>query len=181
MVLITPIRSAVAEKGPSVKMAAETGDPLAMSCLGELTASYPFRQLTRPRCERFFCCLPNEQAAPHCALQLSFALPNTILSLRSRRIIGAMASDSMFSHNNAPLKMVRAFWPTSAKSSLYSDRCHSERCYGCRGYGFGRLVQDVVCFKRDNSTACNYVLQENRHRFVIKTLNRNWHAGCLKM
>ncbi len=37
------------------------------------------------------------------------------------------------------------------------------------------------CFKRDNSTARNYVLRENRHRFFIKTLKRHWHASCLKM
>lgn len=77
--------------------------------------------------------------------------------------------------------MVRAFWPTSAKSSLYIDRCYSERCYHRRGCGFGCIVQDVVCFKPDNSTACNYVLRENRHRFFVKALKRHWHAGCLNM
>ncbi|UVO35681.1 hypothetical protein KUL72_30395 [Bradyrhizobium arachidis] len=66
------------------------------------------------------------------------------------------------------------------KSSRYIDRCHSERCYGCV-VGFGSLVQGVVCFKRDDSSACNYVLRQNRHRFFIKTLKRHWHGGCLKM
>jgi hypothetical protein len=50
-----------------------------------------------------------------------------------------------------------------------------------RGCGFGCLAQDVICFKRDNSTARNYVLRANRHRFFIKTLNQHWHASCLKM
>ena len=29
--------------------------------------------------------------------------------------------------------------------------------------------------------ACNQVMRESLHRFVMKTLKRHWHAGCLRM
>lgn len=67
-----------------------------------LTASYPFHRPTRPLCGSFFCCLPHE----HTARIARFSYPWTSLTHRCGRvrIIGAMATDSMFSHNNAPLQ-----------------------------------------------------------------------------
>ncbi|MCP3368673.1 hypothetical protein [Bradyrhizobium cajani] len=48
------------------------------------------------------------------------ALADTILSLRRVRIISAMASDSMFSQNNPPLKNVESILVDVRKiSSLY--------------------------------------------------------------
>ncbi|MGL3104414.1 hypothetical protein [Bradyrhizobium sp. BR 1432] len=75
-----------------------------------------------------------------------------------------MAGDSMVSHNNAPLKNGESIRAEVRKIFLSKLTVAIVSC-GC---GVGCLVQDVVCFKRDNSTACNYVLRENRHRFFIK-------------
>lgn len=109
------------------------------------------------------------------------SLADMILSLRLRSHHRRQDSNNIFSHSTHRSEMVRAFWARSAKSSLYIAAAIVSVAMARHDCGFGCLVQDVVCFKRDNSTACNYVLRANRHCCFRKTLKRHWHAGCLKM
>ncbi|SCB55182.1 hypothetical protein GA0061098_103624 [Bradyrhizobium shewense] len=89
-----------------------------------------------------------------------------------------MASDSMFSQNNPPLKNGESILVNVRKIfSLLTAAIVNHR----RDCDFSCLVQDVVCFKPDNSIASHEVLRENRRRFFIKTLERHWHAGCLNL
>ncbi|MBB4423767.1 hypothetical protein GGD66_002311 [Bradyrhizobium sp. CIR48] len=116
-----------------------------------------------------------------------FSYPWTSLTRSYRcgrvRITGAMATDSMFSHNNAPLQDCESILADVRKNLLsILTAAIVSAAMAVVGCGFGCLVQDVVCFKRDKKYRLQLRAAGKPTSILYKeTLKRHWHAGCLKM